>query len=121
MKRVSILNETKLTSVVLSLSLPFVLTDLIDSRAEKMTRSALKSRVQLHLSANCVVILDSLNYIKGYRYELFCLAKENSTTHCVVFVNTPVDIAQTRNVSRDSDAFPELMYSLSIAGVDIYL
>ncbi|KAF0739086.1 hypothetical protein LEN26_011641 [Aphanomyces euteiches] len=81
----------------------------LDSRAEKMTRSALKSRVQLHLSANCVVILDSLNYIKGYRYELFCLAKENSTTHCVVFVNTPVDIAQTRNVSRDSDAFPELM------------
>ena len=86
-----------------------------------MTRSALKSRVQLHLSANCVIILDSLNYIKGYRYELFCLAKENSTTHCVVFVDAPVDIAQTRNASRDSDAFPEAMCVLSINGIDVYL
>ncbi|KAF0690426.1 Aste57867_18158 [Aphanomyces stellatus] len=81
----------------------------LDSRAEKMTRSALKSRVDHHLNGKTIVILDSLNYIKGCRYELFCLAKENSTTHCVVYVDTPVDVAQTRNATRDGDKCPESM------------
>ncbi|MEQ2172197.1 kti12, chromatin associated, partial [Goodea atripinnis] len=31
-----------------------------------------------------IVILDSLNYIKGYRYELFCLTKHAQTPHCLV-------------------------------------
>ncbi|ETV89594.1 hypothetical protein, variant 7 [Aphanomyces astaci] len=81
----------------------------IDSRAEKLTRGSLKSRVDHHLNASCVVILDSLNYIKGCRYELFCMAKENSTTHCVVYVDTPVAISQQRNQDRDGDKFPDIM------------
>ncbi|OQR99310.1 hypothetical protein THRCLA_06565 [Thraustotheca clavata] len=80
-----------------------------DSRAEKMTRSTMKSRVDVHLNAKKIVILDALNYIKGYRYELFCLAKELSTTHCVVFVDTPVDVAIERNESRNGDRFPTEM------------
>ncbi|RQM22641.1 hypothetical protein B5M09_006330 [Aphanomyces astaci] len=82
----------------------------IDSRAEKLTRGSLKSRVDHHLNASCVVILDSLNYIKGCRYELFCMAKENSTTHCVVYVDTPVAISQQRNQDRDGDKFPDIMF-----------
>ncbi|ETW08446.1 hypothetical protein, variant [Aphanomyces invadans] len=80
-----------------------------DSRAEKLTRGVLKSRVNHFLSSSCVVILDSLNYIKGCRYELFCLAKENSTTHCVVYVDTPVAMSQQRNCDRDGDKFPQDM------------
>ena len=31
-----------------------------------------------------MTILDSLNYIKGYRYELHCVVKAHKTLHCVV-------------------------------------
>ncbi|EQC32500.1 hypothetical protein SDRG_09826 [Saprolegnia diclina VS20] len=77
-----------------------------DARAEKTTRSTMKSRVDVHLSADKIVILDTLNYIKGCRYELFCLAKELSTTHCVVYVDTPVALASARNAERAGDSFP---------------
>jgi len=33
-----------------------------------------------------IAILDSLNYIKGYRYELHCLSKSLGQQHCVVWV-----------------------------------
>ena len=33
---------------------------------------SLKSAVDHRLSAESVVVLDSLNYIKGFRYELYC-------------------------------------------------
>ena len=31
-----------------------------------------------------MTILDSLNYIKGYRYELHCVVKAHKTLHCIV-------------------------------------
>jgi protein KTI12 len=68
-----------------------------DSRAEKMTRSALKAAVEHAVNSKTIVILDSLNYIKGFRYELFCKAKAESTTYCVVYVDTPVQVALERN------------------------
>jgi protein KTI12 len=42
---------------------------------EKHTRSALKAVVTNKLTGACCVIVDSLNYIKGYRYELYCSAR----------------------------------------------
>ncbi|GIY46044.1 protein KTI12 homolog [Caerostris extrusa] len=33
---------------------------------------------------NTTVILNAANYIKGYRYELYCLNKSCKTTHCVI-------------------------------------
>lgn len=36
-----------------------------------MTRGALKAGVARDLSATTVVIADSMNYIKGFRYELY--------------------------------------------------
>lgn len=32
------------------------------------------------------VVVDSLNYIKGFRYELYCVARSARTPHCVVSV-----------------------------------
>ncbi|KAG8194721.1 hypothetical protein JTE90_026372 [Oedothorax gibbosus] len=55
-----------------------------DAQKEKELRSSLKSQVERHLSKDTVVILDSGNYIKGYRYELYCLSKSCKTTHCVI-------------------------------------
>ncbi|GFR11719.1 protein KTI12 homolog, partial [Trichonephila clavata] len=54
------------------------------AQKEKELRSSLKSEVERHLSKDTTVILDAGNYIKGYRYELYCLSKGCKTTHCVI-------------------------------------
>lgn len=36
------------------------------------------------LGRDSFVILDGMNYIKGYRYQLWCEAKALGTTCCVV-------------------------------------
>ncbi|KAH7729380.1 KTI12 protein [Aphelenchoides avenae] len=56
-----------------------------DSKMEKMHRNALRSTVQRLLTKNRLVICDSLNYIKGFRYELFCVAKHSQTTYAVLW------------------------------------
>lgn len=65
-----------------------------NSHMEKTTRAALKSefdRAVISSAANndsgsTLVILDSLNYIKGYRYELYCISKAAGERHCVVWI-----------------------------------
>jgi len=54
------------------------------------------------LSDNDVVILDAAggNYIKGWRYQLFCEAKAMRTPSCVVQVGAAVDVARGGNDAR---------------------
>ena len=52
------------------------------------------------MSRDTHVILDSPNYIKGYRYELYCLSKLLKTTQCVVHCDTPVEKAAEWNAQR---------------------
>ncbi|CEG40330.1 RNA polymerase II elongator associated protein [Plasmopara halstedii] len=84
----------------------------VDSKSEKSTRSALKAAVEKVVNTKTIVVLDALNYTKGERYELFCKAKEESTTYCVVYVDTPVQLALKRNaaaeISFDSKLLQEL-------------
>jgi tRNA uridine 5-carbamoylmethylation protein Kti12 len=54
--------------------------------AEKNARAAEFSSIKRVLSKDAVVISDSLNYIKGYRYQLWCEAKAVGTRCCVVHV-----------------------------------
>lgn len=56
------------------------------SAKEKDVRGALKSGVDHNLASDKYVVIDSLNYIKGYRYELYCTVRTVRTTHCVVWV-----------------------------------
>jgi protein KTI12 len=59
------------------------------SQAEKSTRAALKAaldRAISNASAKELIVLDSLNYIKGFRYELYCLSKAANVRHAVVWV-----------------------------------
>lgn len=72
-----------------------------DSKAEKEVRALLKSAVLRLLSKEGVVILDSLNYIKGYRYELYCASKSAHTTHCVVHCDTSEDMVRQWNQIRN--------------------
>ncbi|RLN26688.1 hypothetical protein BBJ28_00013173 [Nothophytophthora sp. Chile5] len=84
-----------------------------DSRAEKMTRSALKAAVEQTLNSKTIVLLDALNYTKGERYELFCKAKAESTTHCVIYVDTPLELALQRNAAREELFNPQLLEELA--------
>ncbi|KAM6218466.1 protein KTI12 homolog [Rhynchocyon petersi] len=60
-----------------------------DSAREKALRGALRAAVERRLSRQDVVILDSLNYIKGFRYELYCLARAACTPLCLVYCVQP--------------------------------
>lgn len=71
-----------------------------DPKAEKMARASLKSEVERMLTPETVVIMDSPNYIKGYRYELYCLSKHLETPHCVVLCDTAAETAKSWNTAR---------------------
>ncbi|KAK3102390.1 hypothetical protein FSP39_011051, partial [Pinctada imbricata] len=71
-----------------------------DSKKEKDVRANLKSSTQRLLNKDEVVILDSLNYIKGFRYELYCVTKSCKTPHCVIFCDISKEKAHQFNDSR---------------------
>lgn len=71
-----------------------------DSASEKIHRAKLKSETEKLLDDNSVVILDSLNYIKGYRYELYCLVRNFKTRHCIVYCKTEKEICQKMNTIK---------------------
>ncbi|XP_014662615.1 PREDICTED: protein KTI12 homolog [Priapulus caudatus] len=71
-----------------------------DARQEKEHRAALKAAVQRTIDRHAVVILDSLNYIKGFRYELFCVAKAAQTPSCVVHCDAAETVAAAWNGAR---------------------
>lgn len=54
------------------------------------------------MSNKDIVILDGANYIKGWRYQLYCEAKAVRTPHCVVHVGTPVSQAKCINDERSA-------------------
>ncbi|KAH7640389.1 protein KTI12 homolog [Dermatophagoides farinae] len=63
-----------------------------NAQNEKDLRSWLKSEVQRHLSSpDTVVILDSSNYIKGFRYELYCMCKQFQQTFALIECLPPMD------------------------------
>ncbi|CEP60937.1 Kti12p LALA0_S02e03070g [Lachancea lanzarotensis] len=64
-------------------------TDYVTSQDEKKLRSKIISAVKRDLSRQKIVIVDSLNYIKGLRYQLHCETKNLMTTYCLVHVMCP--------------------------------
>ncbi|XP_078285890.1 protein KTI12 homolog [Rhinoraja longicauda] len=81
-----------------------------DSQKEIELRGALKAVVERKINKEDVVIMDSLNYIKGYRYELYCMIKHAQTPHCLIHCETAVDVCSSWNQSRE----PEQQYSQEI-------
>lgn len=73
---------------------------LSDSIKEKTLRSELKGQVLRHLTKDTVVILDALNYIKGYRYELYCASKSVKTTQVTVHCDISSPTGWAWNESR---------------------
>lgn len=77
---------------------------------EKMTLGVLRSEIARKLNKNTVVIFDSLNLIKGYRYEVWCLVRGASTRCCVVHVDTPVDVCREWNTARGDIGYREEIF-----------
>ncbi|XP_071787849.1 protein KTI12 homolog [Asterias amurensis] len=86
-----------------------------DSKNEKELRGTLKSAVIRKLSKESVLILDSLNYIKGFRYELYCAVKSSQTPHCVIFCDTQAGVASKWNGARqEQDRYSQEIFDALI-------
>ncbi|PHH91832.1 hypothetical protein CDD83_10082 [Cordyceps sp. RAO-2017] len=68
--------------------------------SEKDARAAMYGAVKRVLSDRDFVILDGLNYIKGWRYQLHCEAKAVRTPSCVLQIGCPVETARRLNHER---------------------
>ncbi|KAL7418918.1 kti12, chromatin associated [Cryptotrichosporon argae] len=62
-----------------------------DSIPEKSGRANLFTAVTRALSPTALVIVDSANYIKGFRYQMYCAAREAHARVCTMHVATPPD------------------------------
>ena len=67
---------------------------------EKSTRGGLKSAVDHSMSGSGWVIIDSMNYIKGFRYELYCIARTLKSPHCCVHVKCDERVSTVWNENR---------------------
>ena len=52
------------------------------------------------MAADKILIVDSLNYIKGFRYQMYCAAREMKLRVCTVFVVASPDVAREWNIDR---------------------
>ncbi|KAJ3231814.1 kti12, chromatin associated [Chytriomyces hyalinus] len=83
-----------------------------DANSEKIHRANLLSGVERLLTRDTFVILDSLNYIKGFRYQLHCVAKGLGTSQHTVYCVATNDNARTWNTLAShypSDVFDSLL------------
>lgn len=67
------------------------------SALEKRARANFLSAVERRVSCERIVIADGLNYIKGFRYQLYCVARAASTPHCLLYCQTPASVVRARN------------------------
>ena len=81
---------------------------------EKNMRAALKSAVERSLNSSKVVILDSTNYIKGYRYELFCMVRQTKTSQCVIYLDITKEQAGRRNSEYPEALFTDLVNRMEV-------
>jgi protein KTI12 len=81
------------------------------SAAEKVMRGALKSAFDRAVASavhdekeqnkkKTLIILDSTNYIKGYRYELYCICKAATSSYCVVWCLNDISTVKEWNSLR---------------------
>lgn len=75
--------------------------DYITSQDERKLRSKITSAVRRDLSRSNIVIVDSLNYIKGSRYQLHCEVKNLSTSFICIHVMSPLNQVQEWNRKED--------------------
>lgn len=88
------------------------------ARAEKDARAHFASAIKRALAPDTVVVADGMNYIKGFRYQLYCEAKAVRTPHCVVHVGTPADRCRSLNDARAAAATTDSTKAGDTGGVE---
>ncbi|KAL9043162.1 MAG: hypothetical protein Q9214_003584 [Letrouitia sp. 1 TL-2023] len=94
-----------------------------EAKTEKDARAAEYSAVKRALDRDTIVIADGLNYIKGFRYQLYCEAKALQTPSCVVHVGTPIEKCKetyTSLLECPGDGLPTSSYSPDVFSNLIY-
>jgi hypothetical protein len=56
----------------------------LESQSEKAARGALFTVMRRQLALDTVLIIDAMNYIKGFRYQMYCAAREMKLRFCTV-------------------------------------
>ncbi|CAA7263199.1 unnamed protein product [Cyclocybe aegerita] len=85
-----------------------------DSPSEKPARAALFTAIQRQLATDTVLIVDSLNYIKGFRYQLYCAAREMKLRTCTVHVVATPELCRERNLLRETRYAPNTLENLFV-------
>ncbi|XP_021718406.1 protein KTI12 homolog [Chenopodium quinoa] len=80
--------------------------------AEKNIRGVLRSEVDRSVSKDSIIIVDSLNSIKGYRYELWCLARAAGVRYCVLY--SDVEETDCRKWNEDRKEKGEAAYDENV-------
>ena len=83
----------------------------VDVPSEKNTRGLLRSTADRSLTPRRVVVLDSLNNIKGFRYELWCVARTAGARYCTLHVDAPPETCREWNRGRPPGAaYPDEIF-----------
>lgn len=69
---------------------------------EKELRGWLKAEALRYLNRNYIIILDAASYIKGYRYEIYCMVKETKTQYCVIEKLVDTETCWAWNETREN-------------------
>lgn len=78
---------------------------------EKRVSGSFLSKINKELNNETLVIADGMNYIKGFRYQLYLLVKEQKTKHCLVYITTGESESAIRNKKRQGDKYSEELFS----------
>lgn len=95
-----------------NLSYAFTFPPIADATTEKLFRASLQSSTERLLSKNSITVLDSINGIKGVRYQLYCSAKSIPTQYCVVYIACSKEVSVEWNEKREERYTKEQMDDL---------
>jgi len=71
-----------------------------NSRSEKPARGALFTAMQRQMALDTILIIDAMNYIKGFRYQMYCAARELKLRVCTVYVVATQELCREWHKSR---------------------
>jgi len=85
-----------------------------ESRSEKPARAALFTAMQRQMALDTILIVDALNYIKGFRYQMYCAAREMKLRVCTIYVvATQEQCREWNRTRRDGHTYaPETLENL---------
>ncbi|TFY81486.1 hypothetical protein EWM64_g2530 [Hericium alpestre] len=71
-----------------------------DSRSEKAARGTLFTAMQREMAKDTILIVDAMNYIKGFRYQMYCAARELKLRVCTVYVVATPELCKKWETER---------------------